>query len=80
MPAHDRLARVPRVVTAYPYSAWETERSCLTKRGYATRSEAQRAKRVMTQKTGRIFSIYACAHCGGWHLTSQGREVRGIGE
>lgn len=59
------------------YRAFQTARSCLTKRAYATRAEARRAKRVMAQRHGVVFTIYRCAHCAHFHLTHQPRGAHG---
>lgn len=64
------------MTTAPDYSAWLAARSCITKRYYHTRSDAKRAKRAMSERYGCVFTIYRCSHCGGLHLTHQGRTTR----
>jgi ribosomal protein L32 len=49
-------------------------RSCATKRHYASRSAARRAKRIMAALKRQVFSIYRCAYCGNWHITHSKRH------
>ena len=46
------------------------ERSCTSKRRYATYADAQDALAACAEHGRRGLSIYKCPHCNGWHLTS----------
>lgn len=49
-------------------------RSCASKRHYASRGAARRAKRIMAAIKRQVFSIYRCNYCGGWHITHTKRS------
>ncbi len=44
---------------------------CRGKVPYKTRAEAKAAKKRLGAKYGRDFSVYFCAYCTRWHLTSR---------
>lgn len=46
------------------------ERSCASKRRYATRAEALGTARLCEDHGSPGLSAYKCPYCGGWHLTS----------
>lgn len=58
------------------------KRSCTDKKRYATEIMAiMKAKALIFRaRHGKVLWTYACAHCGGWHLTkrlSDGTRVEG---
>jgi hypothetical protein len=48
------------------------ERSCLSKRRYWSQVDALvMASRRLEHERALLLGAYACANCGGWHLTRQ---------
>jgi hypothetical protein len=51
---------------------WETavsiDRECGTKQGYLSKPEAKRVARLMSGRYREGFHLYACPHCGLWHV------------
>lgn len=45
-------------------------KACESKNRYASRSEAEEARRDCEAHGTRGLSIYRCPYCNGWHLTS----------
>lgn len=45
-------------------------KSCEKKNRYATRDEAEEARKWCEDRGTRGLEIYRCEYCGGWHLTS----------
>lgn len=51
-------------------------RACARKRRYATSVEAKRAAdQASRRKDAPRLYVYACAYCGGWHLTHHRRQA-----
>lgn len=49
------------------------ERRCTGKRRYGDESQANRAAAQLGWKHREMMTSYACADCGGWHLTTDKR-------
>ena len=45
-------------------------KSCEKKNHYATRDEAEEARKWCEERGAHGLEIYRCEYCGGWHLTS----------
>lgn len=46
-----------------------TQKACLRKRRYWTRSGAERVRALREPVEGVPLYAYECPHCGGWHLS-----------
>lgn len=51
----------------YP-SAPNPARSCYSKKRYPDEADANRVARVCEKQRGDALKVYACEHCGGYHL------------
>ena len=49
-------------------------RSCIEKRKFDTVEEVASALIDFYQKNKKVLNYYGCKHCGGYHLTSGGRQ------
>lgn len=50
------------------------ERSCTRKRRYSSKRAAKAEARSLSRSPyGPNVAIYACPHCGGWHLARRHR-------
>jgi hypothetical protein len=45
-----------------------SDRECGTKQGYLSKLEAKRVAQLMSARNREGFHLYACAHCGLWHV------------
>jgi hypothetical protein len=50
------------------FEKWKLERGCPTKVAFQSRNGARRHARRFPSVT---YHVYACKHCGQFHLTSQ---------
>lgn len=71
MPGHRRTDKPSRSrAHAAPGQSFSEYRSCVRKKRYATKVEAQKAAKAGSRKRDApALYVYQCPDCGGWHLT-----------